>query len=698
MAIAFDREGYCIDGKNDFFISGEFHYFRVPHDDWRRRMRLFKDAGGTCIATYIPWLIHEPDEGNILFGDCPERDLAGFLEMAHEEGLKVIVRPGPYQYSELVNAGLPTWLIKNYPQLLARDVNGDIFGAYSVSYMHPVFLKYAERYIRHAARIIRPFTEENGGPVCMVQADNELIGIHVWNGSIDYNPETFGYGDENGYYARFLRKKYGDIAAMNRAYGTDFGSFSDVRPIDCDTASRRMNDQMQCYIENCYDYIETIVSWLRDEGVNAPICHNSANPGMNALFQGLTKRMKEPFLLGSDHYYTLNQDWPQNNPTPQYALNAQYSFATLRAMGMPPSVLEMPGGSPSDTPPILKNDLLACYMTNLAMGMRGVNYYVYTGGPNFAGSGETCDVYDYNALVHADGSLNETFEAMREFHSFMHENRALSRSRQIASVQLGYTWEDALSAACDGASGDTIDFLRKGVMYSLMCTEYGGEYVNLNDETLDTARPLIAVTSRRMSAQVQKRLCEFMSAGGKVIIAPNMPELDEEGYPCTILKDYIGGYTAHEFSDFPLHNPDRLFDRVTNAVIVNGCRVYGMQAKCEYKDLPAGAKPIAKDADTGRVLGFTVGNCTVLGLKWSMSTFAQADMLKSIVRLNGAKPGEKLSNRSLMHTLWHLADGARMLFVMNLFSSPQCTDILMPNGEKMHMALDAMQVRAVHFN
>ena len=82
-------------------------------------------------------------------------------------------------------------------------------------------------------------------------------------------------------------------------------------------------------------------------------------------------------------------------------------------MGMPPSVLEMPGGSPSRRR--CQNDLLACYMTNLAVGMRGVNYYVYTGGPNFPGSGDTCDIYDYNALIHADGTLNDTFEAMREF-------------------------------------------------------------------------------------------------------------------------------------------------------------------------------------------------------------------------------------------------------------------------------------------
>src|SRR4029450_11514057 len=99
--ITFDRHGYRIDGQPVYLYSGEFHYFSVPRADWRRRMQLFKQAGGNCIATYVPWLIHEPQEGEIPSGDQPYRDLEGFLQTAQEVGLYVIARPGPYQYSEL---------------------------------------------------------------------------------------------------------------------------------------------------------------------------------------------------------------------------------------------------------------------------------------------------------------------------------------------------------------------------------------------------------------------------------------------------------------------------------------------------------------------------------------------------------------------------------------------------------------------
>ena len=58
---SFDRLGFQINDKDSFMVSGGFHYFHVPHDDWRHRMRQFREAGGNCIATYVPWGIHEPE-------------------------------------------------------------------------------------------------------------------------------------------------------------------------------------------------------------------------------------------------------------------------------------------------------------------------------------------------------------------------------------------------------------------------------------------------------------------------------------------------------------------------------------------------------------------------------------------------------------------------------------------------------------
>lgn len=703
MSITIQKKGFLVDGQPRFFTSGEFHYFRVPKADWRRRMRLFREAGGEAIATYIPWLIHEPTEGDIRFDDCPERDLSDFLRMAGEEGLKALVRPGPYQYSELRYGGLPRWVLTEHPEALARTPDGKPLPRRTASYMHPVFLRYAERYIRRAAQVIRPFLSDRGGPVELVQVDNELMGIQVWQGAYDQNAETFGFGREDGYCARFLQKKYGTVEQMNRAYETHYEAFSQVWPIAEQAQGgaavrRRLRDQELCYLENCYDYLDTVSGWLREEGITVPLCHNSGNGDMNALFEGYVRRQQQPFLLGSDHYYTLNQSWAQNNPTPHYALNVQLSMATMRAMGMPPTVLEMPGGSPSDTPPILKEDLLACYMTNLAMGMRGVNYYVYTGGPNVQATAQTCDVYDYNALVHADGTKNETFEAMERFHRFLQQHQSLSQAVQVASVQLGYLWEDAKEANLTMKSSDarqTIDYLKKGLMYSLQCGQYGGEYVCLNCEELDVNRPLLVAVSGRMSAPVQARLIDFMRAGGKLLLTPAVPEQDEEGMPCTLLRDYLGGYETERCftTESPVEEGERERE-LSPSIEVGAQRVYHVQVDKVYTALPDGARVLAQDTEGAGVCGFQAGNCWVLGLSFQLETFQQADMLAALVREMGALPGERLSNRHLFHTRWRLPGGKEMLFVLNLYSSPQSTDVTLPDGTGFHLDLAPMAVWA----
>ena len=65
--LAFNQFSYLLAGRPTYLLSGEFHYFRVPMSDWRRRMQLFKAAGGNVLATYIPWLLHEPQEGQFRF-------------------------------------------------------------------------------------------------------------------------------------------------------------------------------------------------------------------------------------------------------------------------------------------------------------------------------------------------------------------------------------------------------------------------------------------------------------------------------------------------------------------------------------------------------------------------------------------------------------------------------------------------------
>lgn len=699
-SFSFDSLGFQVDGRDQYLVSGEFHYFRVPRQDWKRRMQLFKEAGGNCLATYVPWLIHEPTEGDIRFGDVDNRDLQGFLRLAQEEGLKVLLRPGPYQYSELDNAGLPGWLMEHYPQVMAMDIQGKPFHDGSVSYLHPILLEKARVYYRAFAEQVRPFMMENGGPVCMLQVDNELIGIHVWFGSLDYNPETMGFGRADGRYPRYLKEKYADISALNAAYESNYPAFEQVMPIaQADRTSaascRRVRDYHEFYLSTIAEYAHLLASWLREDGLNGPICHNSANPNMNCLFPETVAAMDKPFLLGSDHYYTLNPGWAQNNPTPQYALRVLSSCDTLRAMGMPPVALELPGGSPSDTPPILPGDLLACYMANLALGLKGVNYYVYTGGPNFPNTGTTCDIYDYNAHVHADGSLNETYESLKTFGKFMESHAWMQRAHRVASVQVGFEWNtmrcedyDLKTLPFEGARADR--FMERGVLYTLMCSRYSPELVSLTGD-LDLKRPLIVPSPSAMSEAAQLKLLDFIRRGGKALILPVLPEVNWDYQSANLLGQMMPG---------AVFNYDR---KIGPAVRVDGVgRVFGINRVAVCEHLPEGAQTIAWDDRYGHVLGFETaygaGKLIWFGGVWEMSTFDQAVMLEHLLERLDVRPCVASSNRNLFTSLWTDESGRRELFVMNLYSGAQSTTVhVYAGGERVFedLKFEPMEVKAI---
>src|SRR3954464_106781 len=85
---------FLLDGKPFQIISGEMHYERIPREYWRDRLRKARAIGLNTISTYVFWNVHEPKPGTYDFGT--QNDVAGFIRMAQEEGLYVILRPGPY--------------------------------------------------------------------------------------------------------------------------------------------------------------------------------------------------------------------------------------------------------------------------------------------------------------------------------------------------------------------------------------------------------------------------------------------------------------------------------------------------------------------------------------------------------------------------------------------------------------------------
>jgi len=149
---------FRLDGKPLQIISGEMHFARIPREYWRHRLRMARAMGLNTVATYVFWNYHETRPGVFDFR-TGNHDLAAFVRTAQEEGLWVILRPGPYACAEWDFGGYPSYLLKT-PDLKVRTTD-------------PGFLDAARRYVNALAKEIRPLLVTHGGPIIMVQAENE---------------------------------------------------------------------------------------------------------------------------------------------------------------------------------------------------------------------------------------------------------------------------------------------------------------------------------------------------------------------------------------------------------------------------------------------------------------------------------------------------------------------------------------------
>src|SRR5437899_9952194 len=97
---------FVLDGKPFQVISGEMHYPRIPRAYWRDRFRMAKAMELNTITTYIFWNAHETRPG--IFDFSGNNDVAEFIREAQQEGLYVILRPGPYVCAEWEWGGYPS--------------------------------------------------------------------------------------------------------------------------------------------------------------------------------------------------------------------------------------------------------------------------------------------------------------------------------------------------------------------------------------------------------------------------------------------------------------------------------------------------------------------------------------------------------------------------------------------------------------
>ena len=131
-------------------------------------------AGLNAVQTYVPWNFHETDQGIENFDG--DKDIVKFIQTAQDVGLLVILRAGPYICAEWDMGGLPSWLLTNKSMVLRSS--------------DPTYLMYVDLWFSVLLPMMKPLLYENGGPIIMVQVENEYGSYYTCD--MDYLSHLHG--------------------------------------------------------------------------------------------------------------------------------------------------------------------------------------------------------------------------------------------------------------------------------------------------------------------------------------------------------------------------------------------------------------------------------------------------------------------------------------------------------------------------
>ncbi|KAK3635215.1 hypothetical protein LTR56_014824 [Elasticomyces elasticus] len=158
--VTWDEHSLYVRDERVMFFSGEFHPFRLPVPSlWLDIFQKIKALGYNGVSFYVDWALLEGKPG--VFNASGIFDFEPFFEAAQTAGIYLLARPGPYINAESSGGGFPGWLQRLPALLRTRD---------------PLYLAATNNYMSNIASIIAKAQITNGGPVILVQPENEYSG------------------------------------------------------------------------------------------------------------------------------------------------------------------------------------------------------------------------------------------------------------------------------------------------------------------------------------------------------------------------------------------------------------------------------------------------------------------------------------------------------------------------------------------
>lgn len=682
-----------IDGKPVIIMCGEIHYYRLKRYEWQDRIDKLKAAGCNAVASYVPWICHEPVEGQIdLYGNTrPELNLNAFIKLCQENDLYIFLRPGPFIMAEMKNEGIPFWVYEKHPEVVPVSWDGKPVNTRTIDYLAPGFLQEVRKWYKHVMSLIAEYIYPNGGKVIGIQLDNE-IGMLSW---VSNSPDLTDFVLED--FVGWLKNKYSADELAER-YPIDFNDFKDyskkIRSPQEEYAVRLLHD-LGYYMRNRYArYVDILSKYAQEFGIKGiPFFINIHGTGggrgftypigVSQLYESYSG--KEGFISGSDIYLG---DLTMNNFQDLYLINAFTDAVNSEDQPLTCLEFECGDGNYGCTLSGRYDPSAADFKTRMciAQGNKMLNYYLLAGGINYVLEPKPNDGNDriaftgerhgFAAPISPEGELNYTYPRMArtiKAVSAVSDKLAVMEEERddvsFAFIPDYYMTEYHYPGSTKSKKlVQNLEQRRAGAAWEIVARamlnanyRFGSIDIQNRPLTPETTPCLVVLSAAYMSLEIQEKLANYIKAGGNVLFYGELPVFDMEGNPCTILADALG------VQPLDYYKADKFYYL---SVYADGWAAPRPEIRVEYAQtykLKKG-QAIMRVVGNDEVCGFDVevgeGRAIFLGSNYS----CDIPLFKAILERLGAKPKLYQDNPyyGIFMTSSANKDGERFIHLLNL--------------------------------
>lgn len=562
--IRLGSSGLIVDAHEEPLLSGAMHYWRLDPQSWGPILDQMKGLGFLLVETYLPWSVHWDKDHFELGKADPQRDIAAFLRLIHQKGMKAIVRPGPHINSELTDFGFPPHILAN-PDMQARTGHGTVawFPGFPrpfpiPSYASDAFFEAVQGWFDACLPVIRELIHP-AGPVVAVQVDNELsqfFRTSVYD--LDYHPHALRD------FRTFLEARYTHIDALNAAWKSTWTRFDAIEPprrfVPKEPLPRHLDwGRFQTeMLLNAFKRIQA--GLLKHLPTDLVYFTNLPLPAMHFPFDlGRIEGLMDQ--VGLDFYFTRRE-------LPKVQEGARILHGQTRLPCSP----EFGSGGFLTWTPTSPDDNIQATLTATMYGVRAFNFYMLVERERW-----------YGSPIRPDGSLRQPLAGFyARLNAVFRMHRLWTQRRQVEVSVLRSQAIDRLMHAAfllNPVSTLVVQGMKRA--FSLFCREDGacqllapyeawlheaqealhcqeldfdlGE-VEQNPELLKRYALLLSPGFRSWDTQAWQRLRTQVEAGRTALIGPELPEVSlETGAPLDhsglILHAQGAGFSHYQLGD-----------------------------------------------------------------------------------------------------------------------------------------------------